>query len=163
MKTSNIIISLTSSLLEKITSFFAQKENRILQPKIRNRRRGTAIVETREGIIIVAGKKAEYFLLPGGGAEPYESRKQAAIRELSEETGLKADSATYLFTHVGATYQYHDQLIKNCHKVFLIKANGTPEPRNEIKHIKYYNPGDQTKLSQSTTEILEKYLSDKFN
>lgn len=36
--------------------------------KISKRRRGTAIVETSKGIIIVAGKKAEYFLLPGGGA-----------------------------------------------------------------------------------------------
>lgn len=150
-----------AGLITKIKTLFNTQENSIVKPKIRKRRRGTAIVETSQGIILVAVKKAEYFLLPGGGAEPYESRKQAAIRELSEETGLKADSVTYLFTHIGATYQYKDKLVKNCHKVFLIKATGNPEPRNEIKQIKYYNPGDQTKLSQNTTAILEKYLSVK--
>jgi 8-oxo-dGTP diphosphatase len=121
------------------------------------RRRGTAIVETKQGIILVSGT-GEYFLLPGGGAELFESRRQAAIRELEEETGLKADSAIYLFTHIGHPYQYKDKFYKNAHKVFLIKANGTPEPHNEIKQIKYYNPNDKTKLSKSTSAILEKYL-----
>jgi 8-oxo-dGTP pyrophosphatase MutT (NUDIX family) len=90
------------------------------------RRRGTAIVETKQGIILVSGRE-EYFLLPGGGAEPFESRRQAAIRELEEETGLKASSAIYLFTHVGSTYQYKDKSIKNHHKIFLIKAEGNPD------------------------------------
>lgn len=124
------------------------------------RRRGTAIVETKQGIILVSGT-GEYFLLPGGGAEPFESRKKAAIRELEEETGLKASSATYLFNHVGSTYQYQDKLTTNYHKIFLIKAEGNPEPHNEIKYIKYYNPGDETKLSKSTSGILEKYFSAK--
>jgi 8-oxo-dGTP pyrophosphatase MutT (NUDIX family) len=132
-----------------------------MKPKIQKRRRGTAIVETNQGIIIVSGKREEFYLLPGGGAEPYESRRQAAIRELEEETGLKATSTIYLFTHIGGTYQYKNKFFKNHHKVFLIKANGIPESRNEIKYIKYYNPGDQTKLSKSTNAILEKYLSNK--
>lgn len=159
MKIPNFINVISRFL--KNTIFFNQEEKHTIKPKIQKRRRGTAIVETNQGIIIVSGKSEEFYLLPGGGAEPYESRRQAAIRELFEETGLKADSAIYLFTHIGETYQYRDILSKNCHKVFLIKANGIPEPRNEIKYIKYYNPGDQTKLSKSTTAILEKYLSNK--
>lgn len=124
------------------------------------RRRGTAIVETSQGIILVSGT-GEFYILPGGGAELFESRRKAAIRELEEETGLKADSAIYLFTHVGSTYQYQDKLTTNYHKIFLIKAEGNPEPRNEIRYIKYYNPGDETKLSKSTSGILEKYFSAK--
>lgn len=124
------------------------------------RRRGTAIVETNQGIILVSGR-GEEFLLPGGGAEIFESRRQAAIRELEEETGLKADSVVYLFNHVGSTYQYQDKLTTNYHKIFLIKAEGNPEPRNEIRYIKYYNPGEETKLSKSTSAILEKYFSAK--
>lgn len=124
------------------------------------RRRGTAIVETSQGIILVSGT-GEFYILPGGGAEIFESRRKAAIRELEEETGLKADSAIYLFTHVGSTYQYKDKLTTNHHKIFLIKAEGNPEPRNEIKYIKYYNLGDETKLSKSTIGILEKYFSAK--
>ena len=90
------------------------------------RRRGTAIVETNQGIIIVSGKGEEFYILPGGGAEPFESRRQAAIRELEEETGLKATSAIYLFDHIGSTYQFKDKLTTNYHKIFLIKAEGNP-------------------------------------
>ena len=54
-----------------------------------NRRRGTAIVEFPEGILVVS-QGSEYFMLPGGGANKGESRRKAAIRELKEETGLKS-------------------------------------------------------------------------
>lgn len=147
------------SLVNKITFF--DQEKKPGKPKVQKRRRGTAIVETNQGIILVSAKSAEFYLLPGGGAELYESRKQAAIRELFEETGLKATSAIYLFSHIGETYLYKDNLSKNCHKVFLIKSSGIPEPRNEVKYIKYYNLGDQTKLSKSTNDILEKYFNNK--
>jgi len=42
------------------------------------RRRGTAIVETPNGILVVAGRSKK-FMLPGGGAEKRESRKRAAM------------------------------------------------------------------------------------
>jgi 8-oxo-dGTP diphosphatase len=52
-----------------------------------HRRRGTAIVETKKGILVVSGH-GKVFMLPGGAANHKESRLQAAIRELQEETGL---------------------------------------------------------------------------
>lgn len=50
----------------------------------KRRRRGTAIVETTEGILVTSGHK-RVFILPGGEANKDESRMQAAIRELREE------------------------------------------------------------------------------
>lgn len=147
-------------LRQEIITLFNSTIKQIIKEKVYKRRRGTAIVETSQGIILVSGNE-DYYLLPGGGAEPDESRQQAAIRELLEETGLKADSATYLFTYLGATYQHKNKLYKNDHKVFLIKAQGIPEPCNEIKQIKYYNSHDKIKLSKSTSTILEKYLSNQ--
>jgi 8-oxo-dGTP diphosphatase len=137
---------------------YLNKAFNFMVPKISKRRRGTVIIDTDEGILIVSsGKEQSYFLLPGGGAEYYESRKQAALRELQEETNLKASEVTYLFSHVGASYKFKGSLKRNHHKVFLVKTSGIPQPTNEIKYIQYYKPGDETKLSSSTKEIIEKY------
>ena len=42
----------------------------------RKRRRGTAIVDTSEGILVVSRDNRTFFL-PGGGAESGESRRDA--------------------------------------------------------------------------------------
>ena len=73
------------------------------------RRRGTAIVQTPKGILVVAGKR-KMFLLPGGGAHPTESRQRAAIRELEEETGLQATSCKYLFPYNEPTHGLHGKI-----------------------------------------------------
>jgi len=112
------------------------------------RRRGTAIVEREEGILLTAMKDG-VFVLPGGGAEEDESRFRAAIRELEEETYLQAHSAKILFRHES----YHHQ-----HTVVYIEARGVPKPRNEVQTIAYYKPGKKLKLSQGTVDILAKYL-----
>lgn len=64
------------------------------------RRRGTAIVDTVNGIVVTAGR-GRVFLLPGGGADHNESRTQAAMRELKEETSLTPLHAKFLFRHLG--------------------------------------------------------------
>jgi 8-oxo-dGTP diphosphatase len=117
------------------------------------RRRGTAIVVNKEGIqsgILVAAMRNKLFLLPGGGANKGESRRKAAIRELKEETGLRAYSTKYLFS------------IKTSmdHKVFLIKAKGHPRPRMEIKHIRWWTPESTFRISHGTRKIIERYLAE---
>lgn len=61
---------------------------------VTKRRRGTAIVETPKGILVVASSNGVY-LLPGGGANDGESRTDADIRELKEETGLIATNTKF--------------------------------------------------------------------
>lgn len=93
------------------------------------RKRGTAIIETKKGIILTAIK--HQYLLPGGAPKRGESRFQAAIRETKEETGLEPYYAKILFQH-----ESHS----NKHTVVLIKAKGKARPRNEVSKIKYYLP-----------------------
>ena len=100
-------------------------------------RRGTAIIETEQGILLNAMAK-DSFLLPGGGANFGESRMCAAVRELHEETGLQAYNAMFLFSF---------QSRKNDHKVFWVQAVGAPRPMNEIERIGYYSDGIITHIS----------------
>ncbi|MFH1211764.1 MAG: NUDIX domain-containing protein [Candidatus Woesearchaeota archaeon] len=111
-------------------------------------RRGTAIVEMPEGILLAAMRNGK-FLLPGGRAEKGESRFRAAIRELEEETGLVACYAKTIFQH-----ESHSQR----HLVVLIKAHGTPKPGCEIKHITFYQEGRKLRMSGGTKDILRKYF-----
>ncbi len=107
------------------------------------RRRGTTIIDTQKGIMVVTHDNYQY-LLPGGSPKRGELQIQTAIRELREETGLRAYEVRYLFTHMAA-------------KVFLIRAEGMAEPKNEITHIGYYQKGSKLNVSNNTRLIIEKY------
>jgi 8-oxo-dGTP diphosphatase len=110
------------------------------------RRRGTAIVDTPKGILVVSHNNRTFYL-PGGGAEGCESRKKAAIRELKEETGLLTCACRFLFEYESMT---------NSHKVFLIESSGDAKPLNEIKYVDFFD-GSNLRVSEATWEIIEEY------
>jgi 8-oxo-dGTP diphosphatase len=114
------------------------------------RHRGTVIVDTPKGILVVS-YNGRTFYLPGGGAEKGESRKDAAIRELKEETSLETVACSFLFEYESLT---------NSHKVFLIESTGFAKPSSEIRFIDYFN-GSNLKVSTATWEILEQYHATK--
>jgi len=127
---------------------------------IRYRRRGTAIVETERGILLTAGRPGKPFILPGGGAKRGESRFMAALRELTEETGLLPYAAEIIFKHKGkirltmsGKHKFQDH-----HTVCLVRASGTPRPGGgDAKRIGYYYPGCDVWISTTTKEIIERY------
>ncbi|MGD0904562.1 MAG: NUDIX domain-containing protein [Terracidiphilus sp.] len=126
---------------------------------VSERRRGTAIVETHQGILVTAGR-SKVFLLPGGGAEHHESRTQAAMRELREETGLRPLHAKFLFRHLGRVSKSHGNgYFQDHHTVVLVYAVGTPKPSHEIKYVDYYKPGSNIHISGVTREIIDKYYA----
>jgi len=112
------------------------------------RRRGTVIVDTQLGILVVRERSGVYSL-PGGAAHRHESREAAARRELNEETGLRTLESTFLFEFRGRV---------NSHKVFLIKASGVATPRKEVTGVAFYD-GTNLKVSSATREIVQRYLS----
>jgi 8-oxo-dGTP diphosphatase len=120
-----------------------------------HRRRGAAIVETNKGILVTAGR-SKFFITPGGGAKRSESRFQAAIRELKEETGLEPYFAMILFR-----FSVRHKTFEDHNTVCYIKAHGTPRPRKEVKYVAYYNPKSNIKLSSSTKEIIKRYYKFK--
>ena len=125
------------------------------------RRKGIAIVETSKGVLVVGGSDKK-FMLPGGGADRWESRKKAAIRELYEETGLHTKKIKYLFRDVGGKWRnYKGQVMRNYTKVFLIEAEGRARPRSEVKYIDYWKPKSKIKIILGTSRIIRKYLKYK--
>lgn len=120
------------------------------------RRRGTAIVEIASGILVVS-KDGRVFTLPGGGAHQDESDRDAAMRELKEETDLDATDAVYLFEFLGQTHTGpRGGIFRNAHKVFLTEAKGVPKPRQEIKKVAYYT-GSQPTLTFSARRIIDRF------
>lgn len=113
------------------------------------RLRSTAIVETPQGILLVAMAKG-VFLLPGGGIEANESAAAAVIRELHEETGLFAESVIYLFDHESSSSQ---------HKVFYVQAGGQPQLCGETRYLAYFTPGADLHMSAETRDILARFLA----
>lgn len=128
--------------------------------KVRKRQRGTAIVDTDAGILLVSGN-GQRFSLPGGGVEKQESLAVTAARELHEETGLQATAAYYLFKHIGSIRKRSAGLMRNHHQVFLVDAIGIPKPEQEIKAIRFYQVGDCVTITGSARAILDKYLDMK--
>lgn len=130
-------------------------------PRVRRRRRGTAIVETERGILVVAGKD-RIFLLPGGEAKKHETRMQATMRELGEETGLQPQSAKFLFHHEGRVHKSHGHgYFRDHHTVCLVEARGTARPHREIEYVEYYKPGSGIDISGVTKEIIDRYYAHK--
>jgi 8-oxo-dGTP diphosphatase len=123
------------------------------------RRRGTAIVELEKGILLTAGSHGA-FILPGGGAKKGESRFMAALRELTEESGLLPYAAEIIFKQKGKIQSTHSgkHKFQDHHTVCLVKASGTPRPGGgDAKRISYYYPGSTVRISKTTKEIIERY------
>ena len=117
-------------------------------------------METERGILLTAGRPGKPFILPGGGAERGESRFVAALRELTEETGLLPYDAEIIFKHkgkIGPTMSGRHKF-QDHHTVCLVKASGTPRPGGgDAKRIGYYYPGCNVWISTTTKEIIERY------
>ncbi len=134
-----------------------------MKKSVRKRRRGSVIADTPKGILIVSGRK-KLFILPGGGASKKESRKDAAIRELEEETGLKTKSIKYLFRYKGSVHRsYSGGHFRDHNKVFLVETTGVPKPQHEIKYVAYYNKDSDINVSKTTKKIIDTYLELKDN
>ena len=96
------------------------------------RKRATAVVIKNGKVLLVRDKGKQKFSLPGGGIHRGEPTLSAAIRELYEETGLRATKAIRL-----RDCDYKGS--KNEHRVCLIEANGEVRLKHEIDKFVWWD------------------------
>ena len=124
-----------------------------MRPKANmKRQRATIIVEVDQRILLVENRGG-LVLLPGGGINPEESRLQAAVRELAEETGLIAESMLFLFSHESAT---------NCHNVFWAAASGAVLAGDDATALHFFDHGSPLligRMSRASRQIIDRFLS----
>ncbi|XHH10614.1 MAG: NUDIX domain-containing protein [Candidatus Bathyarchaeia archaeon] len=112
--------------------------------------------------MLVVRENGKKFDLPGGAAKDGENRKNAAIRELEEETGLKAVDCCFLFECRGHIQKsVKGGFFQDFHKVYLIKINGAAKPKNEIEQVAFYTKNSSLSLSFAANRIIQKYLKQK--
>jgi ADP-ribose pyrophosphatase YjhB (NUDIX family) len=125
---------------------------------MRIRKKGVALVETDNGILMVRESGNDDFSLPGGGADRGESRKSASMRELREETGMIPRSAEYLCSYLGDPFKgFHGDMLQNDVKVFVVQADGVPWAVHEIVEVAWWNPGCDLPLCRGLWRTLEIY------
>ena len=115
------------------------------------RQRATIIVEIDQRILLVENRGG-LVLLPGGGVHPEESQAQAAARELAEETGLLAQSLSFLFSHESAT---------NRHSVFRALASGSPLAGDDAARLHFFDPDNLAlteRMSAASRQIIDRFL-----
>ena len=101
------------------------------------RRRATAIVRSNNNcVLLVRDKGKAHFSLPGGKIEKDEVALAAAIRELHEELGLRANKAERL-THCDY------EATSNRHLVCQIHSNDSPHINNHELDEYYWWDGKQ--------------------
>lgn len=128
--------------------------------------RGTVILESTDGILVTATSRGSY-MLPGGRANRKhgESRLEAAVRELREETGLHAVLALELFEYKAPPFVTKN--FQDYHKVFYVKVKvkEKPKPGDEVKYVDYFKPGmdkiNGRDISKIHRNIIEMYYKMK--
>lgn len=99
-----------------------------------------------------------YWCLPGGHVEKYETAERAIKREVEEETGLKVTKAKFLF--------YQDEILPRIKwhavvLVFLCKTKGKIKiDEKEVSEVKWFKIKDSLKLKLAFKhkEIIKRFL-----
>ena len=91
----------------------------------RYRVRGTAVIADRERRVVMVRQVpgTDFWMLPGGGAEPGELFRQAATREILEETGLVVECGRLLWV-TEQILRLSDHATHHVEVVYLARVTG---------------------------------------
>lgn len=100
--------------------------------------------------VLLVAKKTSKWSLPGGRRERGETMRDAAVRELLEETRMRAKKTRLVCQYANP---------KVAHHVFeiTVKRGALASPGNEIKHCRWVDPKGVGKLrtGSGTSKIMQ--------
>ena len=126
-----------------------------------------AIVRDDEGrILLVRNADDNLWTLPGGIVEPDESPKDAAVREIQEETGLRVDPVRIIGAYGGPQFRMdypNGDVVSFVTTVFECKVvSGVMAPDNEeTLDVRYFSEAELS--SMETLGWVRIILRDAFN
>lgn len=113
-----------------------------------------------KGIVLIKRKNPPYgWALPGGFVDYRESLEEASVREAKEETDLDVKL-------IGQFHTYSDPKRDPRHHsistVYIAKAEGTPQARDDAAHIGIFNePSLPDEIAFDHRSILRDYFKSK--
>src|SRR5260370_18728786 len=105
-----------------------------------------SILCVRDSRILLVARDRSRWALPGGRIRRGEAPHEAALRELEEETTLRANELMYLFQFTG---------FNTVHNVFFadVAQHTTAQPTNEIAKCRWFAPIKKATLSASEPNL----------
>lgn len=125
------------------------------------------IINNKNQILLVMRAKHTFrggkWGLPGGYLDRNETTKEAVMREVSEETNLKAKSAE-LFKVIDNPNRRNEQRQNVCF-VYVVSATGDPKPQvSEVSEVKWFKLDELPKEEEFAfdhLEIIKEYLKSR--
>ena len=116
-------------------------------------------IETK-GIILIRRKNPPYgWAIPGGFVDYGETLEEAALREAKEETDLDVKLIKQFHTYSDPN---RDQRHHSISTVYIAKAEGTPQARDDAADIGIFNePGLPDEIAFDHRSILRDYFKSK--
>ncbi|MBI5588368.1 MAG: NUDIX hydrolase [Deltaproteobacteria bacterium] len=115
------------------------------------------IIELNDGIVLIERKNPPFgWAIPGGFVDYGESLEDAAVREALEETSLKVRLKAQLHAY---SDPLRDPRFHTVSVVFVAKADGVPEARDDAKDLGVFTEKD---LPENIAFDHGKILSDYF-
>jgi len=109
------------------------------------------VLDDKEGILLVRNADAGLWLLPGGSTEPDESPRDAAVREMQEETGLLVEPVRIIGAYGGPQYRVtypNGDVVSYVMVVFECRVlSGEMAPDlDEILDVRYFSKAELDSL-----------------
>jgi ADP-ribose pyrophosphatase YjhB (NUDIX family) len=113
-----------------------------------------------KGILLIKRKNPPFgWAIPGGFVEYGETLEDAAVREAEEETSLKVQLISQFHTYSDPNRDPRFHCISS---VYIAKANGTPEAKDDAMEIGIFIEADLPEaLAFDHREILRDYFKSK--
>ncbi|CAO5166636.1 8-oxo-dGTP diphosphatase [Frankia sp. AiPs1] len=125
----------------------------------------SAIVTDGDGAVLLIRRTDNgYWSIPGGGIEPGETVRQAAAREVSEETGIDVEvtGVIGIFSNPGHVAAYDDGEVRQEFSICLTtrKLGGNVKTSSESSEVKFVPVGEleEYDIHESIRDRIAKYL-----